>query len=139
MNLTREEIENMPAGKEINALVAEEIMGWHSNGFDWLDADNRYQHRLSSGYEDAEDFHLINWNPSESILWAWEVKNYMVAEKGYHFSMQTNENCGNVVGSCAFTEVTELYVAGNTYKVFIENDEPLAICRAALLAVMEAK
>lgn len=78
--MTRDEILKMEAGEEIDTLVAEKVMGWHVETDErgkksWRDFENRYQHLVSQyeGYEDGEDFNLIYWHPSESILWAQEV------------------------------------------------------------------
>lgn len=135
MNITREEILAMPAGAEMDAMIAEEVMGWHLVVEEdtnwkryWHDDENHYQHMAAKdgdNYGDGEDFHLIFWHPSQSILWAWDVverldSSFSLARawlledanwKGYSFW---------VGGVSAFGETA-----------------PLAICRAALLAVID--
>lgn len=114
----------MEAGREMDKLIAENVMGLHistdEHGWQsWRDSDDRYQHAVGryDGYEDDEDFHTINWHPSESILWAWEV-----VEKFRCYA------------------VGKSYISGRYYAhlgtVQAEAESiPLAICRAALMAV----
>lgn len=133
--MTRDEILNMPAGREIDNFVAEKVMGWHiatdQFGSDWVDSENRYQHKVSSDdYDDDENFHLIAWHPSESIMWAWEVVDEM-KKRGRNFQMiqyaynRTYATFENGLDSDNWTEANG------------EGCTPLAICRAALLITLE--
>jgi hypothetical protein len=141
-------IYDMPAGKEIDEMVAEKVMGWHkgnyipSNGVtiknnkeDWLDADGRYMHGIKQEdgwYEDDDDFHLLHWHPSQSILWAWEVIEKI---KDSMLSI-TIERDDDMVWACILISN-------------IDNDEEwylgeastpeLAICYASLLAMEHIK
>jgi hypothetical protein len=127
--MTRDEIMNMPEGKEMDELVAEKVMGWHlvktNSGRDqWHDADG-YQHMVSryDGYEDAEDFETICWHPSESILWAWEVVeklDYLKLVKSFGLS-----------GVKWIAKIDDVEVFSNT--------APLAICRVALLVAEQGE
>src|SRR5512139_113235 len=102
--MKREEILNMPAGREMDALIAEKVMGWHKGKYhfydgtsinevvsDWLDSEGHYKCGIGTedGFEDNEDFHLLRWHPSESILWAWEVVEKL-SVKGVQFYICTN-------------------------------------------------
>ena len=60
--MTRDEIMKMQPGWELNALVAEKVMGW------FLDSDIGYW-RNESGLCKRQD----KWSPSEDIAAAWEV------------------------------------------------------------------
>jgi hypothetical protein len=141
--MTRDEILNMPAGKEIDALIAEKVMGWHkgdSYGREvWLDTDERYQRGIAreNGFEDDEDFHLLHWHPSESILWAWEVIEKM-QEIDSHWSPGVNwdddDGDGNPMWVASFTYYGEDESQFQQNEVW-DKSAPLAICRAALLAV----
>lgn len=130
--MTEDEIRNLPAGDEMDARVAEDVMGWHRNengGYPcWNDAEGRFQCGIPhTDWEDDEDFHLLRWHPSESILWAWEV-----VEK-----LERDNLCMTILND------------GSCWSVFIYNEHkvtmayanadtaPLAICRAALLTVSE--
>ena len=135
--MKKDYIENMPAGKEMDEMVAEKVMGWHkgtltfsdgstlSGKEDWLDAEGHYMHGIkqeNGWYEDDEDFHLLHWHPSESILWAWEVVEKMLGEDCFGESLFL-ENHG-LIWDAGFREHAYADTA------------PLAICRAALLTVM---
>lgn len=66
--MTKEEILNMPAGPEIDALFAEKVMGWHETNigltweraFYWTDREGKRQRLVS------------NFNPSINISHAFE-------------------------------------------------------------------
>lgn len=117
------EVKELKAGRELDALIAEKVMGWHrefvtdpsSNYSFWnyVDADGR-------GMYTPEE-----WEPSTSISAAWEVveklqtlgikcwmKNY-IAIPGWH--------CVVIGGDFEFEEAADT--------------APLAICLAALKAV----
>lgn len=146
--MDREYILNLPEGEEINSLVAEKVMGWHKGQYlypngviidereDWLDADGRYVHgikREDGWYEDDEDFHLLHWHPSESILWAWEVIEKMQEEYSFILSSNDPPTDDEHKWYCEF------FSKGDP--VFIDHEvyaptAPLAICRVALLCVM---
>jgi len=126
--MSRDEILNMPAGREIDALVAEKVMGWHlatdKDGWKkWVDEYDCFMRGMkqddSPFSEDDEDFNLLHWHPSESILWAWEV-----VEKLAFYQIITKAN-----GAGYSARVNSIRCEAPT--------APLAICRAALLAVME--
>lgn len=132
-------IYDIPEGKELDELVAEKVMGWHKGNYifpdgktigendnDWLDEDGKFMCGIDKEdyYEDDEDFHLLHWHPSGSILWAWEI-----VEKSKSFELtnyQTYEpnewHCSISLGSYCYDAKAET--------------APLAICRAALLAAL---
>lgn len=131
--MTRDEILNMEAGEKMDVLVAERVMGWHivsENGYlHWNDADNHFQCGVSIyDFEDAEDFHTLKWHPSESILWAWDVVEKLCDISGCDIVkickrdpelLRGNWSCNLGMGFEAFGDTA-----------------PLAICRAALLSVL---
>lgn len=135
--MDREYILNLPEGDEINNLVAEKVMGWHkgivtfsdgstfSGKEDWLDEKGRYRCGIKKDdgwYEDDEDFNLLHWHPSESILWAWEV-----VEK-----MEDSNFCLDRNGDLCPSGLWQCIIKGEVANA----DTPsLAICRAALLAM----
>jgi len=135
--MTREEILNMEAGQEIDELVAEKVMGWHivtegRRSPAWYDSEGRYQHHVAAdyeSYEDDENFHLVNWHPSQSMLWAEEVVEKFYSMKLDKYSNGEEWRCYLVMGKDGVN------ADGNG----VANTAPLAICRAALLVVMESK
>jgi hypothetical protein len=141
--MTRDEILNMPEGEEIDRLVAEKVMGWHietdKQGWrSWRDKDGNYQNAVApyDGYEDQEDFHTIKWHPSESILWAWEVVEKLGGDKHRQWYLCTNfsSEFGNQIYAEIYEHMdeSEIVICSATAET-----APLAICRAALLAVTE--
>ena len=132
MILTREYIHNLPAGDEMDALVAEKIMGWHignniSIGKCWYDGNEEYQHGIFNGaYEDDEDFHLLHWHPSSSILWAWEVVDCMF-KRGFYLTLEQFQ----VDYQCMFDN------SSGEAEYAVADAAPLAICRSALMFLAE--
>jgi hypothetical protein len=138
--MTRDEILNMPAGSEMDALVAEKVMGWHivadKDGWrHWDNVDGYYSSGIlqcDGDNEDEEDFHIIHWHPSESILWAWEVVEKFVstAERGYAKWQVVIHSDGMERWIADFKD-DPLHTTNCSAPT-----APLAICRAALLAVL---
>lgn len=137
--MTRDEILAMPAGREMDALVATEVMEWHWYKFiepeyvdfgakgAWLDSGNRVMHN--------------EWYPSTDIGAAWEVVEKMkndwqqIIPSWARFWRIVSLRDGTwdvMVGTENAT--TQRIIARATDKSL-----PLAICRAALLTVMEEK
>ena len=134
--MDRDEILNMPAGREMDALVAEKVMGWHIETDDsgwghWADANGHWGAGINQDdtddYEDDEDFHILHWHPSQSIKWAWEVVE-QVTKKSKFTVIEIRG--GNELYQIAFW-----YPLKDSWHA--EGLLPLAICRAALLTVCE--
>ena len=68
-------VEDMPAGPEMDAWVAEQVMGWHldDTGMLWCNAEGTFLQRKS--YSDFLDPALQHgaWVPSRDIAAAWQV------------------------------------------------------------------
>ena len=115
--MTRDEILSMPAGRELDAAVAELVMGWEI-----VRTGIGNDHYISPS--DNSLLRLIcNWKPSENIADAWRVVEKM-----------PNIQIAHV------TEYGYWRVAPDYHEptMFVIADTPeLAICRAALLAVNE--
>jgi hypothetical protein len=136
MMMNREDILNMPSGREIDTLVAEKVMGWHifdDNGYkSWRDKDGHYGAGINQSdndfYEDEEDFNILHWHPSESIMWAWQVIEKM-REDGFRVSilMPMTKSALNIHVLFKGDEEGDYR---NSDMVFAET-VPLAVCRAA--------
>lgn len=131
--MTPDEIAAMPAGREMDARVAETVMGWlvvEGGGEDWYErlvtrwpclvmfpAGNVCLHR--SEYGESE-----SWKPSTDIAAAWEVVEHL--QKSGWWLLLTSPR-----------KSTPLWTAVLPGLVYSESETaPLAICRAALLAVV---
>jgi hypothetical protein len=108
--VNRDEILNMPAGRELDALIAERVMG--------LKVDRR---------NDGTP-HYLTWTPySTDMSAAWEIVRAMEEKREWFKLGNVIPNSDAIVYEASF---------GDAYAC--EDTAPLAICRAALLAVMEA-
>ena len=113
--MTRDEILSMPAGREMDVLIAEKVMGWKTG-----------ERGVNAGYwvnDKGKEVHFKDtWYPSADVTVAWEV-----VEKFKGISLR----CHGKFWFCDFD------VEGKDYEYSQSLTAPLAICRAALLAVME--
>jgi hypothetical protein len=141
MKLTREQIENMPASREIDALVAEFIMGekkpiyLHSHP---IVTQTKYSINMSwyclPEYEKGD---VCEWIPkpySTDIAAAWEVVETF-DRKSWDVSVSSLTDNDDEVWEVFFAEYFEDGV-GRIGKASAET-APLAICRAALIAMMD--
>ena len=129
----------MKAGRELDALIAEKVMGWSSqaDGLYWDTGNHRTRLVLGSiiakkrkemGLENAQDFVFA---PSTNIADAWEVVEKLVSTpgpNGDHHSVQVDYSGGAVV---VIDENEDWQVSA------IAGTVPLAICLAALKAVSQ--
>lgn len=122
--MNRDEIINMPAGREMDALIAEKVMGWHKVKYlgtmDWCDDSGEQPYTVGA------------WKPSQDIEAAFGMVDEMTYGEDFEFVMGTSRIHG------WFAEFKKEGVAISENRV---NTKTLcvAICRAALLAVMEAE
>ena len=117
-------IAQMPAGREMDALVAERAMRWNHKSTFWM-----------LGYVFARN---DTWSPSTDVGAAMELKDRMVGD-GFNFSMfesatgivQVSFVCSS--GPCA-RHGNLLHNHHGAYDVEADT-VPLAICRASLVAL----
>ena len=117
--MTRDEILNMQAGKQMRELVATRVMGWvivWPASFD--DRPKEYWQDLHT----KEARSVEAWHPDENMVDAWLIVNTIM------YDTKNDCNMASYGGHwrCIFSR-------GNASA----ETAPLAICRAALLAVME--
>jgi hypothetical protein len=124
--MTRDEILNMPAGREMDALIAEKVMGWV-----WAHSPEPY---ISGWYKKGSggDF-TQSFEPSTDISAAWEVVDKM--DEKFSFILE----CNNPPSTIEYKWFCELYAKCEPYIDYevYSSTAPLAICRAALLAKLE--
>lgn len=115
--MTRDEILNMPAGYEIRKLLGEKVMGWNQQKKWWVGASSVI-------------CPVLAWKPDEDIDAAFAVVKEMRA-KNYWFGCQV------------LSSISEAWFTFDGLVVSKERasyqDLPIAICRAALLAVMDTE
>lgn len=127
--MTRDDILSMSAGKELDELVAEKVMGWKRTGQCWKDdrGNTRTIELTSFG----------SFEPSQDISAAWEVVEKL--KDGYQY-FYTGWDYPTETYFAQFIEAiaTDDEVGVELREInSISETAPLAICRAALLAVME--
>lgn len=121
-------IDNMLA--DLDYLLAERAMGWTEDPEGcWLDKNNKY---ADTGWGTKDNtYHLPFWQPSTNVATAWIVIQKL---KDWEFVLQWNTQ-GKAAGK---------WVAYFSKDLFMDDQEgifaktaPLAICRAALKAVIQ--
>jgi len=120
--MTRDEIIKMPAGKELDALIAEKVLGYQKLSFP---AMPKYQRPSENGIQALYD--LPDY--STKIHAAWEVLEKMES-LGFAWELATDLNSV----WCEFANVHDhtKYINANG-----NSSAPFAICRAALLAIAD--
>jgi hypothetical protein len=112
--MKREDILAMPAGRELDVLVAEKVMGWEVRG--------RY-FMTPEGIRTHEETSYTGFSPSISISAAWEV-----VEKFYYSDIRKV----NGVKWAAWVGRGN----GQSHNATADT-APEAMCKAALLTVLE--
>jgi len=127
--MTREEILKLEAGPELDRLVAEKVIGWEEG----KDFDCSGEGTLIH-YPFRNRVLSKKWSPSTDIAAAWEVVRRVFELKptlGFVLFTDISGHC-----RAAFYDILE-YIDQVVPVSEIDDAEtvPLAICRAALLAV----
>ena len=134
--LTREEIMNMKPGRELDALAAEKVMGWRKKTFPgggggftaWVDENEKVMKLISNSTMSETCYRCDYFRPSTDIAAAWEVVEKM-SEQWPQYQLAKIEDGWSVMwgfDGYGWPEAT-----GKT--------APEAICKAALLAVMDGE
>jgi hypothetical protein len=123
--MNKDEILNMPAGREMDALVAEKVLGWQWQQFkDYerlyiLDSEMRRYGAMRQGGETEYTSNLREY--SKDMGAAWEVVDQMLFQSHQGIYLRFKNHLA--------------YLTGN--QLFPSWVTSVRICRAALLAVME--
>jgi hypothetical protein len=133
--MSRDDILKMEAGQAMDSLVAEKVMGWkraHMDYMFWQPTAAEILLRFCSPeltpYENTEINYSRAFHPSYDIAAAFEVLSKF-GEVSWSLSPCWSLGTGKRIGF-------SFWIDGETT---IAETAPLAICRAALLAVMEVK
>lgn len=120
--------ESREAGRELDALIAEKVMGWT--------VDPIYRMYTGAGMRHAVGNNLdTRFNPSTNIAAAWEVVEKM-RERGDWVNLEGDKE-GWMVEVWPFT-ADDSWAGGGFYGEDVKakaDTAPLAICRAALKAL----
>lgn len=131
--MTRDEILNMLAGRELDALVAEKVMGEAQPIYVHPNLHLEYPEKSTAGnwycYNIFEHGDICEWHPkpfSTNISDAWEV-----VEKLRLYVMP--------FGSKDWCVSKKRNSRGVFENIVVDDTAPPAICRAALLTVVESE
>jgi hypothetical protein len=113
--MTKDEILQMPAGRELDRAVAELVMGWKLANHIWATPEGRIEY--------SDTF----FNPSSDLGMAWEVVTKM-EDKGWYWDGNSRKRSPRCVWIFHF---------GDKIIRGASDFLPVSICRAALLAVAE--
>jgi len=122
--------DTMPAGPEMDRLVAEKVMGWRlpdqdDSEYRWLD-----DHGNPTDYAVESSYNWSVWSPSRNIAHAWEVVERLKmrsADQDLHIEHHKDSGWG--VSSCD---------PGSGFEDWTYAPTPmLAICRSALKSVRQ--
>jgi hypothetical protein len=138
--MTKDEILNMPAGREMDALIAEKVMGWKRppSGNGW-NVTTLFKRKTPDGQNLQ-----VAWvgdgmvEFSADISAAWEVVEKMNQMKWRFYSRSITYNDGLIYKSIAAQFQNEHALGIDTGYIDAETMS-LAICRAALLTTLESE
>jgi hypothetical protein len=113
----------MKPGRELDALVAEKVMGWRKEAtlpeyFFWKDVENG-----------ELKYHIDDWKPSTNIKYAWEVVEKL-HDSGFYFTIKSPPRGKS---DSYWVCIDDFY--GKKYYTAHGVTAPLTICLAALEAV----
>ena len=129
----------LEAGRELDALVAEKVMGWLPLGIGTKGITALGKGSLAAGWvgfwdgswtrwtsmpepTDDDEERATLWSPSTDIAAAWEVVESPACENGHKFQLWQEHGAWGA-------RISGMYEADDC------DTTPLAICRAALKAV----
>lgn len=122
----------LPAGPELDALVAEKVMGWKRGK-----AITRHERDSSSDYEEyvwlSVEGHVAarRFRPSSNIAAAWEVVERLGCYLEWNISTSSEGHRVEIVGVPLLLDKIEVVFSGHAAEVTLT----LLICRAALKAL----
>jgi|WetSurSiteA1Bulk_404760.scaffolds.fasta_scaffold00361_14 hypothetical protein len=123
---------NMPAGKEMDILIGESVMGWHLIPDEYIDDEFEGIKHWAQMWLDKDNRLMCNsFQPSTNISDAWEVVRKMRNERYWFYSGALSSYC-----FVSFENIEDRITYTSRAKI---DEIPLAICRAALLKTENKK
>ena len=120
------DIDTLPAGPELDALIAEKVMGWEWN----IRNGQCYAEHWCSNAADC----WPEWSPSTDITAAWEVVEKLRNWPNGHYWLSLSQIAG-VRGEWRSGFSYGGMAVNHSPKFVVADTAPLAICRAALKAI----
>ena len=125
--MSRDEILKMEAGREIEVLMVKKVMPSTVGSYPY------YSEHYGKAYiRTSAQSRARRWRPSEDIADAWDVVEMMRNKVIYKYPV-----CPNIIYHHTDGLWHCEYFSGDWMRNATAPTAPLAICRAALLAVME--
>ena len=129
MTLTREQILALPAGRELDALVAEKVFGLAVDRVQFATAD-------TTGYKSDDGFRYPVPRYSRDIASAWGVVDKLTKD-GYAFQFNAMAECGARFDPTGDDGCWEDWEVQHEDQELPLESAPLAICQAAILTILE--
>ena len=135
--MTRDEILAMPAGIEMDVLIATKVMGWKryvNTAWSSFAQQRDGAEQVTWVEGDLNTFRASDdWSPSTDISAAWEVVYKLHPDHSIQIDFDDPETVEEIKWYCG------LYTKGEPFRDYEARADtaPLAICRAALLTVIE--
>jgi hypothetical protein len=133
--MTRDEILSMEAGRELDALVAEQVMGWKRETYSFNNwRDGKVESMELSGLMGPDGLREVDQFPfySTDIAAAWEVVEKLEEENIARLELT------RLGWDWQKTWRVSFFTTAVSEGAIVEGDiVPLTICRAALLALEE--
>jgi hypothetical protein len=138
--MDRGSILKMEAGWELDALIAERVMKWKRAHLDYVfwqptAAEQNLRYCKTLVYRDGVEGYNFSFpfNPSADIAAEYEVMREMSAKNCWCYMRILSSYCSVMFILADGPIDLDLDARAGVYEL------PLAVCKAALLAVMEAK
>jgi|SRR3990167_6605526 len=126
--------DEMEAGRELDALVAEKVMGWHLvTDYDYTPPEDQWHNAagfaaVAAGNKLIDGKTLRGWSPSTDIAAAWDLFVKLAAPP-HRFYLSYDAEDGELPASWDVFEGSDWFLVASA------DTAPLAICRAALKAL----
>lgn len=134
--MTRDEVLAMKPGRELDALVAEKVMGWRMKTFPgggggftaWVDENEKVMKLISNSTMSETCYRCDYFRPSTDIAAAWEVEDKAI---DIDPSMYVHALATVIFGYSQVQDISEIRKL-----CLLIHATPEQRCKAALLAVM---
>jgi hypothetical protein len=127
--MTKDEIVNMPAGRELDRVIAGKVMGWEKEIAIQTGGARIIYFKDGDKIRTIEPTSYGSFQPSTDIAASWDVVNKIIEDAGKDIEIKTV--------FCRDFNV-KIFNDGECWADVTCNSVSQAICRAALLTVMDS-